>query len=500
MKNQAKALMFQGTGSDVGKTVLVAGLCRVAKNRGLKVVPFKPQNMSNNAAIAEAGGIVGEIGRGQFLQAMACRVEPSVHMNPILLKPQSQIGSQVIVQGKVHGNVKAREYQSLKPQLLESVMQSFAEISKEADLVLIEGAGSPAEINLREGDIANMGFASTANVPVVLIGDIDRGGVIASIVGTYTILPMGDRDMIAGYLINKFRGDVSLFDTGLKQIESFTGWQSFGILPWLDAVRKLPAEDSVALDGIALDGLIAGKKGKLKIAIPVLGKISNFDDFDPLKNENDVELVFVKKGEVLPIDAMLIILPGSKSTISDLQEFRVNGWDKQLQSHVSKGGHVIGICGGYQMLGKSIRDPHYIEGDVTFIEGLGLLDVETVLESEKITRNASPISVEYDVALEGYEIHSGRTHGPDCANAMVVSATGRDGAINQNVSGCYLHGLFNSDAYRTKLLEKFNISANVESYKQSVEDALDELASHMEKHLDVDGLLKLAKQPLFLTQ
>ena len=336
----AKALMFQGTGSDVGKTVLVAGLCRAAKIRGIKVVPFKPQNMSNNAAIAQAGGLVGEIGRGQHLQAMACGVVPSVHMNPILLKPQSQIGSQVIVQGKVYGNVKAREYQSLKPQLLESVMQSFEEVAKEADLVLVEGAGSPAEINLRAGDIANMGFACEAKVPVILIGDIDRGGVIASIVGTHTILPKGDRDLIAGYLINKFRGDISLFDSGLKQIENFTGWQSFGILPWLDAVRKLPAEDSVTLNSVtlnsvALDKLTSSAKGKLKIAVPVLGKISNFDDLDPLKNEADVELVFVKKGDALPIDAKLIVLAGSKSTIDDLHEFRANGWDKQLHAHIT---------------------------------------------------------------------------------------------------------------------------------------------------------------------
>lgn len=484
----SKALMFQGTGSDVGKTVLVAGLCRAAKNRGIKVVPFKPQNMSNNAAIAQAGGVIGEIGRGQYLQAMACGVEPSVHMNPILLKPQSQIGSQVIVQGKVFGNAKAREYQSLKPQLLESVMQSFEEVSKGADLVLVEGAGSPAEINLRAGDIANMGFACEAKVPVILIGDIDRGGVIASIVGTHAILPKGDRDMIAGYLINKFRGDISLFDSGLKQIERFTNWQSFGILPWLDAVQKLPAEDSVALDNLTLSA-----KGKLKIAVPVLGKISNFDDLDPLKNEVDVELVFVKKGEALPSDAKLIVLAGSKSTISDLQEFRANGWDKRLLAHVQNGGHVIGICGGYQMLGKTISDPHQLEGDIAKVDGLGLLDVETILEAEKITRNASPICVEFDVALEGYEIHSGRTHGSDCNNAMIVSETGKEGAINGNVSGCYLHGLFNSDLYRAKLLQKFGIIANSESYKQSVEDALDALANHMEQHLDVDGLLKLAK-------
>lgn len=491
MTKSAKALMFQGTGSDVGKTVLVAGLCRAFKNRGIDVAPFKPQNMSNNAAVAKGeDGSEGEIGRGQYLQAIACGVVPSVHMNPILLKPQSQIGSQVVVQGKAQGSVKAREYQSLKPKLLAAVMDSFEKISKETDLILVEGAGSPAEINLRKGDIANMGFATQANVPVILIGDIDRGGVIASIVGTHTILPEQDRDKIAGFLINKFRGDVSLFDDGLRQIKQFTGWNSFGVLPWLDAVKKLPAEDSVALDG-----LTKSKKGALKIAVPVLGKIANFDDLDPLKNEDNVELAFVRKGEKLPIDTKLIILPGSKSTISDLLEFRENGWDKDLQNHVARGGSVLGICGGYQMLGNTISDPNKIEGDIAQVVGLGLLDIETTLEGEKITRNSKPQSVEHDVPLEGYEIHIGRTQGADCAKPM-ISVQGRfDGAISHDgrIKGCYLHGLFNSDAYRANFMAEFGVSANVESFQQSIENALDELAEHMEKHLDVDGLLELAE-------
>lgn len=488
--------MFQGTGSDVGKTVLVAGLCRALIRRGHKVVPFKPQNMSNNAAVADpepdgSGG--GEMGRAQWLQALACGLPPSVHMNPVLLKPQSGTGSQVVVQGRVHGNAKAREYWDLKPGLLEAVMDSFARISAEADFVLVEGAGSPAEINLRRGDIANMGFAEAAGVPVVLVGDIDRGGVIASIVGTHTILPEADRKHIVGYLINKFRGDVSLFNDGLKAITDFTGWPSFGVLPYLKAVSRLPAEDSVALDRLMGPG-----RGKgLKVVVPVLGKIANFDDLDPLRTEPEVDLVFIRQGERLPQDAALVILPGSKSTIADCLEFRANGWEADLHAHVARGGTVIGICGGYQMLGKTIRDPQGIEGDVRECGGLGLLDMETVLEGEKITRNTHPHLVDGDVALSGYEIHIGRTSGPDCARPMIVSDNGPDGAVSADgrVRGCYLHGLFEADAYRTQLLSEFGVSGGAGSFRQSVEAALDELADHIETHLDVDGLVAAACLP-----
>lgn len=494
VRQPAKALMFQGTGSDVGKTVLVAGLCRAAKNRGLKVVPFKPQNMSNNAAVADPdtdGNGGGEMGRAQWLQALACGIAPSVHMNPVLLKPQSQTGSQVVVQGKVTGSAKAREYFDLKPKLLAAVMESFHKIAADADLVLVEGAGSPAEINLRKGDIANMGFAAKADVPVVLVGDIDRGGVIASIVGTHTILPEEDRDMIAGYLINKFRGDVSLFDDGLKAITDFTNWPSFGILPFIDAVGRLPAEDSVALDHLTA----STHKSGVKVVVPVLGKIANFDDLDPLKSEPNVDLIFLRKGESIPHDAALVILPGSKSTIADMIEFRANGWENELQALVGRGGEVIGICGGYQMLGKTIRDPEGIEGEVRSVEGLGLLDIDTVLEGEKITRNSSPVSAEEGIALEGYEIHLGLSEGPDCARPMIRSDNGPDGAVSADgrVRGCYLHGLFGADAYRAAVLARIGVSGGGFNYLASVEDALDELAEHIEKHLDVDGLLQIAR-------
>ncbi len=485
-----RTLMFQGTGSDVGKTVLVAGLCRAAKLRGIKVVPFKPQNMSNNAAVAKADIGEGEIGRGQWLQALACGVEPTVHMNPVLLKPQNQIGSQVVVQGKVWGNAKAREYLAMKPRLLESVMESFSRVGEGADLVLVEGAGSPAEINLRAGDIANMGFASAANVPVVLIGDIDRGGVIASIVGTHTILPDEDRDMIAGYLINKFRGDISLFDDGLKSITDFTNWKSFGILPWVDAIGRLPAEDSVALDKMSKQ-----VQQGFKIVVPAMGKIANFDDLDPLRAEKGVALQFIRKGDTFPDDADMIILPGSKSTITDMQELRANGWAGPIKTFAAKGGVVIGICGGYQILGKTIKDPLGLEGDLLKIEGLGLLDIETELRPEKTVQNSTPKSVEHDLPLKGYEIHMGQTSGKDCSRPMIDFGNHMDGAISVkgNVRGCYLHGLFGSDAYRKALLQSagFSVGSNV-SYMETVEQALDELAQEMERWLDVDGLLGMA--------
>ena len=473
-----KTIMLQGTGSDVGKTVLVAGLCRVASNRGLKAAPFKPQNMSNNAAVSDDGG---EIGRAQWLQSMAARIPSSVHMNPVLLKPQSETGSQIIVQGKVAGQARGRDYQALKPTLMHAVMQSFETIRTGADLVVVEGAGSPAEINLRAGDIANMGFATRAGVPVVLVGDIDRGGVIASLVGTHAVLPEEDRKMISGYIINKFRGDISLFDDGISAIGGFTGWPCFGVVPWLKSAGRLPAEDSVVLEKLARGG---GKA--LKVAVPVLSRIANFDDLDPLAAEPEVDLVFVRPGEPLPADAGLVVIPGSKATIADLADLRAQGWDRDLRAHVRRGGRVIGLCGGYQMLGMRITDPHGIEGHVREIEGLGLLSVETEMEPEKTVRNSIAWSAIYDVPLEGYEIHLGRTTGQDCSRPAVMIDGRADGAVSADglVSGTYLHGLFASDAYRAALLKSFGIVGGGENYRQSVDQALDDVAAELEAVLD----------------
>ncbi len=488
----AKAIMLQGTGSDVGKTVLVAGLCRAALRRGLEVRPFKPQNMSNNAAVADIPGEAegGEIGRGQWLQALACGVAPTVHMNPVLLKPQTDVGSQIVVQGKVAGQAGARDYQAIKGRLMEAVLDSWARVREGADLVIVEGAGSPAEVNLRARDIANMGFATKAGVPVVLVGDIDRGGVIASVAGTHLVLPEEDRRMIAGYVINKFRGDVSLFDDGIAAIGQFTGWPCFGVVPWLKAAARLPSEDSVVLERLA-----QGAKRALKVAVPMLSRIANFDDLDPLKAEPEVEVVFVPPGQRLPQDAGLVVIPGSKSTIGDLIRFRENGWDRDLADHRRGGGHVVGICGGYQMLGRTVRDPDAMEGGVTEAEGLGLLDVETVMEPEKTVRNVAARSVPFDLPLQGYEIHIGRTTGPDCRRPATTIDGTDDGAVSADgkVFGTYLHGLFGADAFRAKFLESLGVRDGGVDYRAEVEQALDGIAAELEKHLDCDAIFNLAR-------
>lgn len=484
--------MLQGTGSDVGKTVLVAGLCRVARGRGLSVRPFKPQNMSNNAAVAEipGSGEMGEIGRAQWLQALACGVAPAVHMNPVLLKPQSDIGAQVVVQGKVFGEAEARDYQMLKGRLLEAVMQSWDEVGKGADLVVVEGAGSPAEINLRDRDIANMGFATRADVPVVLVGDIDRGGVIASLVGTHHILPEEDRRMIVGYLVNKFRGDVSLFDDGLEAIGRYTGWPCFGVVPWLKDAARLPSEDSVVLERLA-----EGHSSALKVVVPMLGRIANFDDLDPLRAEPGVDVVFVPPGKRLPTDAGLVVIPGSKSTVADLAYFRANGWDRDLAAHRLRGGHIVGLCGGYQMLGRCVLDPDGVEGAATEAEGLGMLDVETVMATRKTVRNIAARSARFGTLLEGYEIHMGQTKGPDCLRPVALIDGNGEGATSPDgkVFGTYLHGFFTADLSRKRFLESLGVHSSGIDYRAAVENALDGIAAALEEHLDCDALLTAAR-------
>jgi len=481
------ALMFQGTGSDVGKSLIVTGLCRAYTLRGLRVRPFKPQNMSNNAAVTADGG---EIGRAQALQARACNVAPSVHMNPVLLKPQSEIGAQVIVQGKIFATAKARDYQAMKPGLMTAVLDSFARLKRETDLVLIEGAGSPAEINLREGDIANMGFARAAAAPVVLIGDIDRGGVIAQIVGTKVVLDPADSAMIRGFLVNKFRGDPSLFDAGLSTIAQRTGWPSLGLIPYFAGARTLPAEDAVTLER---ERESAGKG--VTIAVPVLSHISNFDDFDPLKQEPGVTLVMVKRGRPLPADADLIVLPGSKATISDLNALRAEGWDIDLFAHVRRGGRVLGICGGYQMLGRELADPDGVEGPPGAVAGLGLLDVNTEMTGHKMLKSVEGLCLANNTRFSGYEMHIGRTDGSDCQRPLLRYGDGRvDGAISIDgrIMGAYVHGLFGDDAQRAAWLTGLGASSDL-AYSAEVERTLDALAAHLSRHIDLDALLKLAR-------
>ncbi|RFC65321.1 cobyric acid synthase [Fulvimarina endophytica] len=488
------AIMLQGTGSDVGKSVLVAGLCRLFTRRGLAVRPFKPQNMSNNAAVARIPDTAefGEIGRAQWLQALACRTPASVLMNPVLLKPQSETGSQIVLAGKMAGTAGGRDYQSLKGRFLSTVLESFERLGEEADLVIVEGAGSPAEINLRANDIANMGFATAAKVPVVLVGDIDRGGVIASLVGTHTILSDEDRAMIAGFLINKFRGDVSLFDEGLTAIERFTGWSSLGVVPHLAAASRLPAEDSVALERLAQ---AEARPGDLVVAVPRLGRIANFDDCDPLAHEPGVSLVFVAPGDPIPAEARLVLIPGSKSTIADLAAFHRNGWDRDLERHLARGGHVAGLCGGYQMLGRSIADPDGIEGEIRYAEGLGLLDVETVLAPTKTVREGIARDLE-GRPLQGYEIHLGETTGPDRERPVCVLGGTPEGArrADGRVFGTYLHGIFANDGFRRETLRALGHEVSGASYREGIETALDAIAEALETVVDCDALLAIARR------
>ncbi|WOF72606.1 cobyric acid synthase [Parvibaculaceae bacterium PLY_AMNH_Bact1] len=484
-----KALMLQGTGSDVGKSVLVAGLARAAVNRGLAVRPFKPQNMSNNAAVTVEGG---EIGRAQWLQARACNVPPSIHMNPVLLKPQSDTGAQVVVQGRVWGTAEARDYQTRKKDLLASVLESFETLKRDADLILVEGAGSPAETNLRAGDIANMGFAAATGTPVVLIGDIDRGGVIASLVGTHAVLDSIDQGMIKGFLINKFRGDVSLFDDGMKEIAHRTGWQSLGVLPWVRAVADLPAEDAVVLERGQQK-----KAGQLKIAVPMLSRIANFDDVDPLAQEESVDLQFIPPGEPLPGDAALVILPGTKSTIADLEFFRAQGWDVDLQAHIRRGGWVLGLCGGFQMLGKHVNDPEGREGAAAMTPGLGLLDVATVMRPEKLLRTVTGRAATSGAPFSGYEIHIGETKGRDLERSFLEVEGAPHGAISEDgrIMGAYVHGLFENGAFRKDFLGGLGATSDGQDHDGKVDRALDRLAGAMEEALDIDGLLNLAAVP-----
>lgn len=478
-----RAFMIQGTGSNVGKSMLVAGLCRVAKRRGISVAPFKPQNMSNNAAACPDGG---EIGRAQALQAMASGLDPHVDMNPVLLKPESEVGSQVIVHGKRYATAKARDYYRLKPELLGHVLDSFNRLKARHELVIVEGAGSPAEVNLRAGDIANMGFAEAAQVPVVLCGDINRGGVIAQIVGTQAVISTSDQALIRGFLINKFRGDPRLFDDGYALISDHTGWPGFGVVPWFEDAWKLPAEDAYDIQGSA-------RETGLHIVCLQTARIANFDDLDPLAQEPGVRLTMLKAGQALPGDADVVILPGSKSTRGDLAFLRAQGWDVDLAAHHRRGGHILGICGGYQMLGTIIRDPHGIEGPSGEEPGLGFLDVETDMVPKKQVQPVTARHVPSDTPLTGYEIHIGRTDGADCARAFAQIGDRKDGAISTDgrVTGTYLHGMFADDTFRAYWLGQFGVSQQ-NSYGSSVQTTLDALADHVETYLDVDGLLNLA--------
>jgi adenosylcobyric acid synthase len=507
--------MFQGTGSDVGKSLLVAGLARLLARRGLAVRPFKPQNMSNNAAVTADGG---EIGRSQALQARAARVPASVHMNPVLLKPQGETGAQIVVQGKVWGEASPRDYQPAKKTLMPFVLDSFAKLKADSDIVLVEGAGAAGEINLRANDIANMGFARAVNAPVVLVGDIDRGGVIASLVGTRAVLEHEDGRRIQGFIVNKMRGDPGLFADGMAFVAAHTGWAPVGLVPFFAAAHKLPAEDALSLLGSIEPGrtraawITAGPLApsggagvapapghadrRLKVAVPLLPNIANFDDLDPLKLEPNVELILLRDGTPLPVDADLVVLAGSKATIADLAVLRAAGWDVDLIAYARRGGRILGLCGGYQMLGRTIADPKGVEGVKGTVPGLGLLDVDTELNPDKTLATTAGETIADGVPFTGYEIHLGRTTGPATARPLVRLADGRlDGAASPDgrIAGCYIHGLFADDRQRSAWLARLGAASNGIDYDSTVDTTLDALADHLATHLDLDTLLSLAR-------
>ncbi|MEM1434651.1 MAG: cobyric acid synthase [Pseudomonadota bacterium] len=486
----ARALMLQGTGSDVGKSVLTAGLVRLARRRGYAVAPFKPQNMSNNAAACADGG---EIGRAQALQALAAGLEPQVDFNPVLLKPQSDNRSQIVVHGRAVSTAAASDYIANRGALLGPVLQSFERLCNAYDLVIVEGAGSPAEINLRRGDIANMGFARAAQVPVCLVADIERGGVIASLVGTRAVLAPEDAAMIRGFIVNKFRGDPRLFDSGVDAIVAHTGWRAFGVIPWLEEVRLLPAEDAVSLDR---DG--ERRTDTLRIAAPMLSRMANFDDADPLRQQPGVSFEWVPPGRPLPRDCDVVILFGTKSTLAELSFLREQGWDHDLLAHARSGGRVLGICGGYQLLGRHIHDPDGVDGPPGSVEGLGLLDVETTMAPAKTVRPTSGECAHSGTAVAGYEIHVGETSGPDCTRPMFLIDDHREGAasLSGRVTGTYVHGVFGNDSYRSQWLTRAGAKQlSPFDYSAAVESALDALADAIAAAVDVDALLSTARRP-----
>jgi adenosylcobyric acid synthase len=486
----ARALMLQGTGSDVGKSVLTAALCRIARRRGLSVAPFKPQNMSNNAAACPDGG---EIGRAQALQAQAAGLAPHTDFNPVLLKPETDRSAQIVVHGKVTQTLDAASYMARRGLLLDAVMESFNRLASTYDMIIVEGAGSPAEINLRDRDIANMGFARKAGVPVCLIGDIDRGGVIASLVGTKAVIDPADAAMVRSFLVNKFRGDPRLFDDGVMAIEQRTGWPCLGVIPWLAATARLPAEDAVTLETP-----VSRTGNGLCIAAPMLSRMANFDDADPLRLEPGVDFRWVPPGQPIPKEADIIILFGTKSTLGDLAFLRAQGWDHDVISHARQGGRVLGICGGYQMLGQRIMDPDGIDGVAGEALGLGLLDVETRMTPLKQVKEAGGACALSGEAVSGYEIHSGTTSGPDTERPLFSLLGQPEGARSADgrIEGTYLHGAFQKDDFRRAWITRAGgrVDTNL-NYGATIEAALDALADGVEAAVDIDTLFAQAEHP-----
>lgn len=471
--------MIQGTTSDAGKSTLVAGLARVLARRAVRVVPFKPQNMALNSAVTVDGG---EIGRAQAMQARAARLEPVIDMNPVLIKPSSDIGAQVIIHGKARVTLDARAYQSIKPLAMQAVLESHARLAGAYDVVLTEGAGSPAEVNLRANDVANMGFAEAVDCPVLLIADIDRGGVFAHLVGTLACLSPSERARVKGFVINRFRGDLTLLTPGLEWLEKETGIPVLGVLPHLHGLT-LEAEDALPRERAE------AREGALRVVVPVLPRISNHTDFDPLRAHPDVYFRYVGPGEPLP-PADVVVLPGSKAVRADLAHLRAQGMDRYLARHLRYGGLVVGLCGGLQMLGKRVHDPLGLEGPPGSSDGFGYLDFETTLEEEKQLARVRGTLLLGEVAanVHGYEIHHGRSEGPAFARPLLRLDGRPEGAVSEDgqVLGTYVHGLFDAQGALTALLRHAGVSAPAPlDYEALLEASIDRLADTIEAHLDL---------------
>ncbi len=481
----AHTLMVQGTTSDAGKSTLVAGLCRVLRRRGVRVAPFKPQNMALNSAVGIDGG---ELGRAQALQAQAAGIPPTVDLNPVLLKPSTDQRCQVIIHGKAVGEMGAWQYHEFKRRAREAVLTSYRRLRATYEFIVVEGAGSPAEINLREGDIANMGFAEAADCPVVLIADIDRGGVFAHIVGTLALLSESERSRVRGFVINRFRGDLSLLRPGLDWLERHTGKPVLGVLPYLQGLH-LDAEDAISREARATAALSADK---LRVVVPVLPRISNHTDFEPLAAHPQVELRYIDAATVPPA-ADLVILPGSKSVRADLDWLRAGGWPEYLKRHLRYGGKVLGICGGLQMLGRAIADPEGIEGEAGESPGLGWLELSTVLHPGKRLCNVSGRLHAGGARVRGYEIHAGRTRGPALERPAVLLDNGAaDGAVSEDgqIMATYLHGLFEETAACVALLGWAGLSQPAAiDHVERRERMLDRLADAIESECDIERLL-----------
>lgn len=490
-----KSLMVQGTTSDAGKSTLVAALCRILYRRGVHVAPFKPQNMALNSAVTVDGG---EIGRAQAVQAFACGLEPHTDMNPVLLKPNTDTGCQVIIHGKVLCNLEATGYHAYKPTAMRAVLDSWQRLQSQYECVVVEGAGSPAEINLRDNDIANMGFAEAVDCPVLLIADIDRGGVFAHIVGTLALLSESERQRVVGFVINRFRGDIALLQPGLDWLEQETGKPVLGVIPYLlgmhiEAEDAVPKTNSTAMSERRSQQSIADAR-RLVVVVPVLPHISNHTDFDALRLHPQLDFHFVKMNEIIPV-ADLIILPGSKNVRGDLAYLRAHGWQEVLAKHLRYGGKVLGICGGFQMLGRLIHDPYAIEGEAGSSIGFGWLDMETTLQQSKQLKQVTARLAFAEAEVTGYEIHMGVSTGDALQNPALYISDGQasqpEGAISADnqVAGTYLHGLFDHAQSCAAWLQWAGLhTQQAFDYEKFRNDELDRLADCVEQHLDWDKL------------